>query len=102
MLCETQEFLIKERDVGKHKAVDVKWFLCTERICMGGVEIQHHPFLISALDEGQFYGPAALFRRRFSRFQLNRKLGKIQSLCGMEKTEICCPFRESNPRSFST
>jgi hypothetical protein len=59
---ETLEFLIKERDVGKHKAVNVKWSICTARMRMGGVEIQHHSFLISVLDEDQFYGPAALFQ----------------------------------------
>ena len=44
--------------------------------------------LISALDDGPFYGPAALYRISFSRFQLNRNQGKLQSLCGLEKTEI--------------
>lgn len=36
---ETLEFLIKELYVGKHKAVSVKWSLCTARIRMGGVGI---------------------------------------------------------------
>jgi len=51
---ETLEFLIKERDVEKHKAVTVKWSMYTARIRMGGVEIQHHSFLISALDGVNF------------------------------------------------
>ena len=100
--CETLEFLIKERDVGKRKPANVKRSLCTARIRMGGVEIEHHSFLISALDEGKFYGPPTLFRRMFSRYRLDRKLGTLQSLCGLEKTEMCCAFRESNRRSFST
>jgi len=51
---ETLEFLIKERDVEKHKTVNVKWPLCTARIRMGGVEIQHQSFLISALNGVNF------------------------------------------------
>jgi len=51
---ETLEFLIKERDVEKHKVVNVKWSLCTARIRKGEVEIQHHSFLISALDGVDF------------------------------------------------
>jgi hypothetical protein len=68
----------------------------------GGMEIEPHTFLISALEGGRWLAscPVALFPEKKSRYYL--KVGWVSPGAGLdaaEKRRISCLCRESNPGS---
>jgi hypothetical protein len=69
----------------------------------GGVKVQSHVFLTSALGGGQLHAPAALLPGKSPRYQLHRRFGGPQSRYGHGEVKIFSPTgtRTLNPWSSS-